>query len=301
MKFRTENGEKYILISDRADLEDLISQINANKEFAYLFKFSEKELFIGLLESLEINYDEFTTKYYYFNVPKKLHISESEFGDIWVSTLGLVAKNKVTKNSAVNSCLNQYTVISILLEKAMDTIKDESVYDIDSHNSGLLSKLSPAIFHNLTFYLEVFCKAYLSLSGASVPHTHKLSSIYSKTVEVMVCNSHDNSLFQILIIDPFYKLVDHLSKIPIGFKEQFIKYDDNPMDDSVIMFELASLAEMRSVLELSADFITDYFYSGVETHYLETNLYQRLLDKADTEEKKKRIRNLYPHLAKFEV
>lgn len=114
----------------------------------------------------------------------------------------------------------------------------------------------------------------------------------------MNSNNHDNSLLQVLIIDPLYKFVDHLSKIPIGFKEHFIKYDDNPMDDSVILFETESLAEIKTVLELSVDFITEYFYRGIETSYLETNLYQRLLDKADTEEKKKRIQNLYPHLAK---
>lgn len=298
MKFKTQNGEEYILISHQADLVELINRISSSKEFACLFKFSEREFFNTLLESLDISYDDFTKKYYHYNVLRKLHISESEFGFVWISTLGLVAKNKETNNPVINSCLNQYTVISILLEKALETVKNEMVYDIDSYNSGLLSKLSPAIFHNLIFYVEVFCKAYLSLTGAKVEHTHKLSLIYSQTVEVMKSNNHDNSLFQVWIIDPLYKLVDHLSKIPGGFKEHFIKYDDNPMDDSVIMFDLASLSEMSTLLEVSADFITDYFYSGIETYYLKTNLYQRLLDKADTEVDKERVRNLYPHLAK---
>jgi hypothetical protein len=55
---------------------------------------------------------------------------------------------------------------------------------------------------------------------------------------------------------------------------------------------------MKHLLELSVDFISEYFYDGAETHYLKSNLYQRMLDKADTKEKKKRIQDLYPHLAK---
>ncbi len=298
MKIRTENDDEYILISGHADLEELTTRMIENEEFACQFKFSERELFTTLLESLKIDYDDFATKYYHYNASRKLHISESEFGYVWISTLGLVAKKEAARSPAINSCLNQYTVISLLLGKAFETVKDERVYDIDSYSFGLLGQLSPAIFHNLTFYVEVFCKAYLSLVGVQIPHTHKLSLIYSKTVQAMNSNNHDNSLLQVLIIDPLYKFVDHLSKIPIGFKEHFIKYDDNPMDDSVILFETESLAEIKTVLELSVDFITEYFYRGIETSYLETNLYQRLLDKADTEEKKKRIQNLYPHLAK---
>jgi len=45
---------------------------------------------------------------------------------------------------------------------------------------------------------------------------------------------------------------------------------------------------MTYVIELSHDFITDYFYTGNKTHYIETGLFQRLSDKADTEEKSKK-------------
>ncbi len=301
MEFITENGKEHILISNNTHLEELVNRISQKEQFAYHFKFSDRELFVTLLESLQINYDDFTTKYYHFDASRKLHISESEFKYVWISTLGLIARNKATTNRAVNACLNQYTVISLLLKSAIEVVKDEKVYDIDSYKSGLLSNLSPAIFHNLTFYTEVFCKAYLSLTGTPPPHSHNLPMIYRKTVEAMNSKNHDNSLFQVMILDPLYKLVDHLGRIPEGFKEQFIKYDDNPMDDTVILFDLGSLIEMTHVLELSVDFINDYFYSDIESHYLKTNLYQRLLDKADTEEKRKRIQNLYPHLAKKET
>lgn len=291
-----ENGEKFMLVSSDTDLKELIDRISKREVFAYLFKFSEREFFITLLESLSIRYDNFVVKYYHYDAGRKLHIAESEFGYFWISTHGLIARKKATTNRAVNSCLTQYTVISMLVEKAIEVVKDERVYDIHSYNFGLLSELSPAIFHNMTFYIEVFCKAYLSLTGIQAPQVHKLQSIYQKTVETMINNKHDDSLFQITVLDPLYKIVDHVQSIPGGFKEQFIKYDDNPLDDTVILFDLPGLNEMSVLLELTADFITDYFYTGPETYYLKTNVYQRMLDKADTEEKKKRIQELYPHL-----
>lgn len=298
MKFINEKGKKYILVSEQTDLDELISQFSQQEQFAYLFKFSDRQHFVTLLEILKVDYDNFTTRYYHFDASRKLHISESEFGDVWISTVGLVAKGKMTKNRAVNACLNQNVVISLLLEKAITVIDDEKVYDIDSYNFELLNELSPAIFHNLTFYVEVFCKAYISLTGIQAPHSHKLQLIYQKTVEVMNNNKHNDSLFHVLILDPLKKLVDHLSQIPGDFKEHFIKYDDNPKDDTVILFESAGLNEMKHVLELSVDFILDYYHIGADTHYLQSNLYQRLLDRAGTEEKRARIMHLYPHLAK---
>jgi len=92
--------------------------------------------------------------------------------------------------------------------------------------------------------------------------------------------------------------VEHLCIIPGGFKEHFIKYDDNSQDNTVILFEVPRLTEMTYLLELTVDFISDFYYMGSETHYLRSNVYHRLLDKADTEEKEARIQALYPHLAK---
>lgn len=297
MEFILENGEEYILVSGEEHLKEICMRIAEGPSFANQFKFSQRDLFVALLETLNISYDDFIVKYFYYDAFRKLHISESEFGYIWISTFGLIAKSRATTNRAVNACLNQNTVISLLFEKAIDVVKDERTYDVDSYNFGLLSRLSPAIFYNLTFYIEVFCKAYLSLAGIQAPFSHKLSLIYTRTVEAMNSNQHGNSLFQVLILDPLYKIVDHINKIPGDFKEHFIKYDDNSNDDTVILIDAVSLFEMRNLLELSVDFIYDFYYSGTKSHYLESNLFQRLIMKADTEEKKKKIRELYPHLA----
>jgi len=297
MEFVSENGKKYVLVSSQNHLDELQERFSQNNPFADKFKFSEQSFFIDLLESLGISHKDFTKKYYYYDPSRKLHISESEFGYVWISTAGLVAKSKPSTNRALNSCLAQYLVISLLFKKAIEVVKDERVYDIDSYSSGQLNELSPAIFHNLTFYIEVFCKAYLSLTKVEVPHSHSLTLLYDKTVDAMVNNKHDDSLFQILVLDPLYKFVKHIDEIPGNFKEQFIKYDDNLLDDSVILFDYTGLVEMTSILELSVDFISAYYYEGTKTYYIESDIYKRMIDKAETEEKKKKIREMYPHLA----
>ena len=297
MEFITKNGEEYILISEQNDLDELVSRISGEKPFANKFKFSERDFFVTLLGSLKINYEDFTKKYFHYDPIRKLHISESAFGCVWISTFGLIATNKATTNRAVNSCLNQHLVISLLFKKAIEVVEDERVYDIDSYSSGLLSELSPVIFHNLTFYIEVLCKAYLSLTQTEVPHTHSLSLLYQKTVEIMNNKYHNDSFFQILVLDPLYNFIDYIDKIPGNFKEHFIKYDDNPSDDTVILFEREGLVEMTIILELSVDFITEYFYQGSKTHYLESNVYQRMLEKANSEDKRRKIQEMYSHLA----
>lgn len=113
----------------------------------------------------------------------------------------------------------------------------------------------------------------------------------------MVANKHNDSLFQILVLERIYNFVSHIESMPKEFKEHNIKYNDNLTDDSVILFDLDGLNSMKAILELSIDFISDYFYMGTKTHYLETNVFQRMLDRADTEEKKNQIKELYPHLA----
>ena len=298
MEFITENEKEYVLISSESHLDELIERISRTKPFAYKFKFSKRDFFNYLLKSLKINPEEFEKKYFYYNSKRKLHIAESQFDYVWISTYGLIANDKPTNNRAVNSCLIQYLVITLLFKEAIKVAKDDRVYDIDSQSSARLNELTSAIFHNLTFYIEVFCKAYLSLTNTKPPHSHSLSLLYNKTVSIMVDNKHNDSLFQILVLDPLYKFVDHIDTIPGNFKEQFIKYDDNPLDDTVILFDHAGLVEMTTILELSIDFITSYYYEGTKTYYLESNVYQRMLDKADTEEKKKKIREMYPHLSK---
>lgn len=274
----------------------MVNRINDGELFGKQFKFKERRLFLILLEKLKIDYEEFTKIYFHIDHGLNLHIAESEFEYVWISTYGLIAKNKATTNKTVNACINQYTVVSLLMEKAIKVSQSKYVYDVDSYDFGYLSELSPALFHNILFYVEVFCKAYLSLNGVKPKNTHKLSLIYNKTVETMKSKKHDDSLFQARILDPLFKFVDHVNSIPGNFKEQFVKYDDNLDDDTVIIFQTGRLHEVMTIFKLSDDFITDYFYMGEETFYLKPGLYKILLDKAETEEKKNNIRQMYSHL-----
>lgn len=296
MKIISKKGEKFVIISNIEDLNELFFKITHKELFAYKFKFESRDYFLKLLIFLEINIEEFETKYYYFNISKNLHISESAFDYVWISTHGLIAMNKPSNNSYINAFKNQYTVISLLFEKAIELSQSKKIYDINSYNFSKLSVLTPAIFSNVIFYIELFCKAYLNLTDKKVPHTHNLKLLYQKTIETMTQKSHKDTLFQFIILDPLSKIIDHINTIPGDFKEQFVKYDDNISDDTVIIFNTEELTKMQNVLEVSYDFIIDYFYSGENTHYLEIGTYQNILEKAKNDEEREKVKKMYGHL-----
>lgn len=291
-----ENEAKFIKISTKADLDYLIKRINKKESFAHEFKFTDRDYFIKLLNSINVDYKEFSKKYFYYDRNRTLHISESEFGYIWISTYGLIAKNKTTENSMVNSCAIQYTVISLLLDRAIEISKSEKIYDIDSYNFGHLSELTPALFQNIIFYIEVFCKSYLSLNNVNSPFTHKLTSVFSKLIEVMFDKQQNDSLFQVRIIDQIFKIVEYVNTIPGNFKEQFVKYDDNPEDNTIIIFHPDQFFEIKNVFELCHDFIMDFYYSGTSTYYLNNGMFQKIIDKAKNEEEKVKVKAMYNHL-----
>lgn len=296
MKIIREKDEEFAIISNLEYLNKLLEKFTQKELFAYKFKFESRDYFLKLLTFLEINIEEFETKYYYFNISKNLHISESEFGYVWISTYGLIAMKKPSNNSYINAFKNQYTVISLLFERAIELSQSQKIYDIDSYNFSKLSVLTPAIFSNVIFYIELFCKAYLNLTDNNVQHTHKLKLLYQKTIETMTQKNHKDTLFQFIILDPLSKIIEHINKIPGDFKEQFVKYDDNISDDTVIIFNTEELIKMHNVLEVSYDFITDYFYSGEDTHYLETGTYQKILVKAKNDNEREKVKKMYGHL-----
>lgn len=291
-----KNDDKYISIKNQADLDYLIERIIKGPMFANKFKFTDRNYFVSLLETLEIDYDEFIKKYYFYDKFRPLHISESEFKYVWISSYGLIPKDKSTSSKEVNACVNQYTTVSLLLDKAIEISQSDDIYDVDRYNFGILSKLSPALFHNLLFYIEVLCKAYLNLSGVTTRRTHKLTDLYSKLIDTMYIKNHNDSLFQVRIIEPLEKFIEHVKALPSDFKEEFVKYDDNANDNTIIIFESDSLNELKQILDLANDFITDYFYSGTETHYLKQGFYQKILSNAKNDEERNKINKMYGHL-----
>lgn len=290
-----EDNKKFIIISTEDDLYYLIDRIEKKQSFAHSFKFEDREHFHRLLEHLNIQDEHFRKKYFHFDKIRNLHISESEFGYVWISTYGLISKDKSTDNNLVNACFNQYTTLSLLIDKAIAVASCENVYDVDGYNFGYLSTLTPALFHNILFYIEVFGKAYLALSGANVPHTHEISKVYSQVTNTMFDKKHNNSLFHALIVDEFEKIIAYVDSIPGNFKEHFVKYDDNSNDNTVIVFNLESIIGIRKTIDICNDFISSYYHDGENTLDLKYGLFDKIIGKAETKNEKNMVINQYSH------
>lgn len=291
------NDKEYSCINNQNDLNYLIENIEKGPHFAKKFKFNNYEFFIELLNHFDIDYTEFKKRYFYFDKELDLHISESEFGYIWISTFGLVSKGKSTNNKFVNSCNNQYTVVSLLFEKAKEICESDKVYDVDGYQFGYLSKLTPALFHNVLFYIEVFGKAYLSISNVNVPHVHKLTILFEKINKTMYKKGHNDTIFQAQIIAEFKKVLDYIESIPGDFKEHFVKYDDNSGDDTVIHFNIDSLNEIQKTIDMSNDFITSYYYDH-DVMFLKPGLLERLTNNAKNKNEKQQIIDEYGYMKK---
>lgn len=291
-----EDNKKFITISTQDDLDYLIKRIESGPLFANSFKFEDRAYFHSLLEYLNVEDEQFKEKYFHFDKSRNLHISESEFEYVWISTYGLIAKDKETDNNLVNACVNQYTVLSLLIDKAIEVAGNESVHDVDGYNFGYLSTLTPALFHNILFYIEVFGKAYLTLSGAKIPHAHELSKVYSLVTKTMFEKKHNDSLFHALVVDEFEKIIEYIASIPGDFKEHFVKYDDNSDDNTVILFDLEYLMGIRKTVDISNDLIYSYYHDGEKALDLKSGLFERLIGKAETENEKERIVKTYSHL-----
>ncbi|MDQ1150515.1 hypothetical protein [Sphingobacterium zeae] len=292
----TKNTNEHKIISTKEDLDYLICRIASKDPFAHTFKFDVRALFVQLIKSLGINYEDFVQHYFYYDENRNLHISESERGFVWISTYGLVAKEKTTDNSMVNACAVQYYILSLLINKAIEVIEKKSVYDVDSYDFGQLTELTPALFQNIIFYIEVFCKAYINLNGKVPKFDHKLANVYSDLKRIMYEKRHNNTHFQARIVDYLAKIIVYVNSIPGDFKEQFVKYDHNKEDHTIISFSLVNLKEMKYVFSLCEDFIMDFYYEKGKSHYLVSGLFESLIDMCKNKEQEDAIKNSYKHL-----
>jgi hypothetical protein len=86
------------------------------------------------LSALNISITDFKQKYFFYDGEKKIHISESERGYFWISTMGLIAqkgRGNTANNSFFNSCQVQHITLSLLFDKAISVCEDEKTYDVD--------------------------------------------------------------------------------------------------------------------------------------------------------------------------
>lgn len=160
-----EKNEDYIHIKNQDDLVYLIKRMENGPFFAEKFTFEKEDIYLKILEYLGIDYDEYKKRYYYYDKKRNIHISDSEFEYTWISTYGLVTKGKATSNNFVNSCMNQYTVVSLLFDKAIEISEREDVFDVDGYYFEYLSDLTPALFNNILFLLKCLGKHIYHLAG----------------------------------------------------------------------------------------------------------------------------------------
>lgn len=291
-----ENNGEQVHIKTEEDLKYLVHKYKYGEPMAFAFVFDNDELYTRFFAEIGINLDLFLENHYFYDPERNIHISESEFGYVWISTMGLVAKSKITGNKYVNACYGQKIVLTELLNKAITICANESVYDVDSYAYSEIEQLTPTLFHNSLFFFETVMKAYLSLCEKTVPFTHKLEDLLILLKQTMFEMGHNNTMFHAHVVPMIEELVNHINRIPGKFKEEYVKYDDNPQDITVILFDINHLNNMRNEVEFIHDIIFGLYYDINDQLYLRPNLYDRLLQKSETEEAKNRIRTTYGFL-----
>ena len=288
--------EDAIIIKNDNDLEYLLQRYFNGPSFAMAFVFDSDDLYNRFFDAIGISVETFQEKHYYFDKEKNVHISKSEFGFVWISTVGLVATSKATKNKFVNAFLCQEPVLIHLLDDAIEICNDERIYDIDSSSYQMVEERTMALFHNLIFFSEILLKAYISLQGENVPHTHKLETLLKRAKEVMFKQNHNDTLFHAYIIPVIEGEVLHISSIPGKFKEEYVKYDDNEHDTTLMIFRSDYFSQIRDFVSLSEDIIMGIYYDPEGKMYLKQGLYERLLEKCKTAKAKEAVEKTYGFL-----
>jgi len=261
--------------------------------------FGDYELKKRFLSGIGISLEEFEKKFYLFDEKRKLHIAESERGFFWISTVGLIAhRNKLRdyNNKFVNALESQHIVIDLLIDSAIGMCQKEEAYNVDGFIFGYLNEITLALFGNTLLYYELLCKSYLSLTGSEPPHTHLLSELFELLKKNMYIKKHNNSLFHLLVVESMHGVVEKISMMPGSFKEEYVKYDDNDMGNSVIGFDAESLKSMKNTIGIAFDIVIDYYFERSDPIFLKSGLYERYMEEATTKEKKKEVEERFAFL-----
>lgn len=285
-----------IAIKNDIELKNLIQRFKNGPQFAEAFVFENDDLYNNFFEEVGLSVEEFKEKYYYYNQEANVHISESESGFVWISTMGLVATSRVTQNKYVNAFLYQVPVLMHLLDEALSICNDEQVYDIDSYHYEKVEEYTPVLFNSLLFFSETLLKSYISLQGERVPYTHKIETLLKRSKEIMFREKHNDTLFHARVIPMMEEIVLHISSIPSPFKEQFVKYDDNPYDSTLMVFRADYFQQIIDFVNISFDIILDMYYSPDDKMYWKQGLYGRLLEKCETTKEKDAVKQIYQFL-----
>lgn len=286
-----------VTIKDTKMLNKVLKSISEKEEFVEKIKFKNNFLENKLFESLSISIEEFREKYYI--IKDNLYIAESEQNYFIISTMGFVCYREfILKDldKIYTSYQVQNEVLLCLINEATKLLKEEDVYDIDSYSNEKLSKISLAIFNNLLFYIELFGKCYLQFCGVNTIKEHKLKDIFEKVRNEMDKNNQNNTSFNFMIMNEIEKILDYISSIPGDFKEQYVKYNDNDNDSTIILIE--QINQIENLINICNDFITHMKYDKNDHYYLKDGIYERLLEKCTTKEEKENVEKMYGHLIK---
>ena len=285
-----------IHISNQEELEYLLHRFQNGPTFAEAFVFDTEDLLRGFLSAINADDDLYCDSGSFFDIEKSIHISRSEEGYVWISNMGLVAGKRITKNKFLNACSGQMAVLLHLLEDAIELCRDERTYWVNSYKYSQVEMLTPIILHNTLFYFELLTKAYLDLNGQSVPRTHRLGPLLDSVKATMVNKNHNNTIFHAIVVPMIERTVKHISALPGNFREEYVKYDDNPEDTTCILFNEIALKELCDVVKLSEDMITEMYYAPNDNTYLKPGLYERLCQMSDTDEKKRCVMDTFRFL-----
>jgi hypothetical protein len=78
---------------------------------------------------------------------------------------------------------------------------------------------------------------------------------------------HEHTIFYQLINPLLKHMINHIDSIPAGFREQYIKYDDNGSDTTLICYDIKNLKGFRDVVRIGMDAILDLYYSPTDPLY----------------------------------
>lgn len=282
-------------IQTHEELCKLVERINNGPLLAYAFIMSD-EILGKLLNKLGIDAELFHKKGYFYDENKKLHIALHDDGYVWISTYGVIGCGKISANKFLNSFSSQFITLKLLLDEALKLCDDEDCLNINSDKHLYLVSISLSVYSNLIFFYELFCKAYLSEMGIEFKFIHNISELLDKTKDTVKQKGHSDTLLHGCIIPIIERIAEHIKSMPEKFKEQFIKYDDNKEDSTIIIFSKELITNTVNDMKICYEFINELAECPEDAIYLRKGLFDRLISMADSEESKEKIEDTYSFL-----
>ena len=240
--------------------------IKSGKYLIEEYKFNEEEISI-LFEYLDYSLESFNK--YGFIFEQMNLISYTGEDSIFISTRGLVTKD-FNKNQFLLAYKSQAKTFELILEEAIELLSKEDIYFVGSNNYEQLSSLSISLLHNYVFYLEIYLKAYLSLSKVPFDYTHDLEALLQLVEETIQKLNQTNSMFHLKINSTINQMVSITQKFNKNGKlnsiQSSLKYgefnSDYLMKLDLDLFQdlYQSIQEDQSLIDYyHLDFKNDFF------------------------------------------